>query len=666
MTFPKISLRTELVLILFVTLLAFGLRSVGHWQAPHGWREDELSNALVVSQHVLDGEFRLYYDDASGHEGLYHWLQAISMALFGPGVAGIRGISILLGTTSVLLTYLLARQFFGWPTAFVSSMMLAVSFWSLMYSRSGQRHISVTVTTLACFYLLWKAIDSNSDKRWQRFAASGVTLGIGFYTYFASRGVPLIIFAFAIFLFVFKREMWLRTWKGCALSFGIALIMAVPLGIILRSQPEAEARVAELAKPIYDARAGDFSTLGEYTVTTLSMFTHDGDDEVLYNVPNRPVFGWLGGLLFWAGVVISLVRALGKEHDPQSAFLLLWLGAGLAPGALSVPAASLGHTILAQAPAMILPVAALSYLIDKTNIIQQPIALFALVAVILVGWEAYRDIHDYWFVWPDDSFNRVIHHSDLHEAAWWLNENAETHDVGIGSFLNERWDQQAINIDLDGDDWRVRAYDPRSAYIQPEGGGIAVIPDYLDDEMFLPDADSKPLPSDTPYTLLPLEKVELADTSITSFDNGLTLVDLQLSSAQEQLVVESRWLVEHPLELSPRPLLSKPPAPDENDSQRLALFVQLLNDEGDRVAGADGLAVDPYTLYQGDIFILQTIIDLSGLSDGEYTLVYGLYDPPTGVRIIGQATGVEQELTQSDIFTFAEILILNSTLQDLQ
>ena len=48
----------------------------------------ELSNALVVSQHVRDGEVRLYYDDASGHEGLYHWLQAGTVAAFGPGVGG--------------------------------------------------------------------------------------------------------------------------------------------------------------------------------------------------------------------------------------------------------------------------------------------------------------------------------------------------------------------------------------------------------------------------------------------------------------------------------------------------------------------------------------------------------------------------------------------------
>src|SRR5687768_10485900 len=144
-------------------------------------------------------------------------------------------------------------------------------------------------------------------------------------------------------------------WRGMALALAIALILSIPLVLTLRAQPEAETRVTEIALPIYKAQAGDFSMLGEYVVTTLSMFTHNGDEEWLYNVPHRPVFGMLGAVLFWAGVLIAILAALGRQHDPRSAFLLMWLGAGIIPGMLSVPAASLGHTILAQPVAMIFP-----------------------------------------------------------------------------------------------------------------------------------------------------------------------------------------------------------------------------------------------------------------------------------------------------------------------
>ncbi len=87
----------ELALIVTITLLAFGLRL---WQleaTPPGWRDDEIINSLVISQHVLDGDWAVYYADASGHEALYHALNAIFLGLFGATIWGIRYLSVHLG-----------------------------------------------------------------------------------------------------------------------------------------------------------------------------------------------------------------------------------------------------------------------------------------------------------------------------------------------------------------------------------------------------------------------------------------------------------------------------------------------------------------------------------------------------------------------------------------
>jgi hypothetical protein len=57
------------------------------WQldsVPPGWRDDELINSLVISQHALDGDLAVYYADASGHEALYHVLNAYMLGYFGP------------------------------------------------------------------------------------------------------------------------------------------------------------------------------------------------------------------------------------------------------------------------------------------------------------------------------------------------------------------------------------------------------------------------------------------------------------------------------------------------------------------------------------------------------------------------------------------------------
>ncbi|MFN2139940.1 MAG: hypothetical protein ACK2U5_05630, partial [Candidatus Promineifilaceae bacterium] len=56
------------LLLVLVLLLAGLLRFWRLDKVPPGWRDDELINSLVISQHVLDGDLAVYYADASGHE----------------------------------------------------------------------------------------------------------------------------------------------------------------------------------------------------------------------------------------------------------------------------------------------------------------------------------------------------------------------------------------------------------------------------------------------------------------------------------------------------------------------------------------------------------------------------------------------------------------------
>ena len=92
------------VVIIFLTLLALFLRLWRLEEVPPGWRDDELINSLVISQKVLDGDWAIYYPDASGHEALYHFLSAVTLGIFGPGTAGIRWLPAILGTMTIPLT----------------------------------------------------------------------------------------------------------------------------------------------------------------------------------------------------------------------------------------------------------------------------------------------------------------------------------------------------------------------------------------------------------------------------------------------------------------------------------------------------------------------------------------------------------------------------------
>ena len=382
-------IKREFWLIIIITFLAFVLRiwQLGH--LPPGWRDDELINSLVISQKVLNGDFAVYYADASGHEALYHALNAAMLGLFGANWVGIRLLSAFLGTLAVPMTYLVGRKLFGRWVGLTAAAGLSVSFWGLMYARFGLRHVLMPLLMLGAAYFFLRGFGKDNHKvgnaSWLQssifnYFIAAFFMGLGFYTYFAGRGVPLILLAFMGVVWLLKRPLFHKQWRGWLMMLVATAVLAVPLIINLQGQPASEGRVAELAVPLVEARQGNLEPLREYVVTTLSMFHATGDNEWLYNIPNRPIFGTLSAIFFWAGVLFALGcflrpfwRRLRKQPESNvhtnralaAAFLLIWWLAGIAPAFISVPPASLGHTILAQPATYIL--AALPILILETR-----------------------------------------------------------------------------------------------------------------------------------------------------------------------------------------------------------------------------------------------------------------------------------------------------------
>jgi 4-amino-4-deoxy-L-arabinose transferase-like glycosyltransferase len=222
-TIPASRLSPFLPLLLI--LLAYALRV---WQldtTPPGWRDDELINSLVISQKVLDGDWAVYYADASGHEALYHALNAVMLGLFGANFLGIRYLSALLSVLTVALTYRLGRRLFNRNVGLFAAAALTVSFWSLMYGRIGLRHVLTPPLAMLAFYFFWQALqiarraeEQGGRKELSNYSITqllsysitnyllaALFMALGLYTYFASRGVPLILLAFCGYLAIFVR-----------------------------------------------------------------------------------------------------------------------------------------------------------------------------------------------------------------------------------------------------------------------------------------------------------------------------------------------------------------------------------------------------------------------------------------------------------------------------
>jgi 4-amino-4-deoxy-L-arabinose transferase-like glycosyltransferase len=661
---------------LAIILAGFFLRVWRLDEVPPGWRDDELINSLVISQHVLDGDWAVYYPDASGHEALYHALVACTLAVFGPGVMGIRLVSVMLGTLGVPLTYIVGRRLFGRVVGLAAAAALAVSFWSLMYSRIGLRHISLTVFVLLAFHAFLKGLEwrggwaETPDRPRRDFLLAGLFLGLGFYTYFASRGVPLILVAFCAYLAVFKRTVFKRSWCGLLVAFGLAALLAAPLAITLLRQPESEARVEELAVPLVAARNGDYGPLGDHVGRTLGMFHVTGDDEWLYNIPFRPVFGPVGAAFFWTGVIVSIwyaarpiwrarrslpgrtpARPPGDEAlEAGSAFLVIWWLVGIAPGFVSVPAASLGHTIVALPATYLLaalPVRFASRLVPRTvgrgrSRWLAPATVLALT-MLLLGSVAARDLPAYFDEWAGRGLVRFLYRADLRAVANYLDAHPEIHDVAISSLLAGPWDRLALEIEMGSDAAASpRWYNPeRAMFLELAGRPALSFTGFPNVPVLYPERFAL-LAGETAgdYELAAALPAAAPPDSVACFANGLCLETAAYDPARHAL--DLTWVLDRALDLPEIPLISNPPPPGVYAGPRLLVFAHLLDAAGDRLTGEDGLWVDPVALRPGDRFLQQHRF-AGAEADAAAAFAVGLYDPSTGERLL-TAGGRDQVL----------------------
>ena len=654
-------------LVVGLLLLTWGLRLCCLETVPPGWRDDELINIHALSGDLFRGEFPLYFTGASGHEPLYHYLHAAVHAVLGFNVLSGHLLSVILGTLSVALTYALTRRLFGRGTALITSLALTTSFWSLMYSRTAIRHINLPPCALIIFYLLWRALPEKAPSSRKTWFLVGLAMGVSIYTYPAARLLPALLILFAAYLGVFHRSQFSPCWQDILLSLTIMVIVVAPMGIaIIQGRSEAaaqgigaDARLAELAVPLRELREGNPRPLLETVWKTLSMFHATGDPEWLYNIPDRPVFNLLGGVLLWAGVALCLYR----WREPKYFFLLLWLGLGLLPALVSTPPASLSHTILAQPVAYILPTLVLTeaYRGLKTQISNAKYQVpglgnglpflihcsFIVVLAIFLVTNAVRDLRDYFVVWPQRGMVRFLYRADYREAAQYLNARPNITDVAIPSALMGPWDRLALQVDTRGHH-EIRLFDPDRTLVWAAQDIPARV---------LLTSFPRPSPliatvleanADSPSTVSPyLELYELqyrpdssSDQALARFANGLDLVGLRTTgmddkapSSDQQATLFAVWRVARPLDLPPLPIVANPPPPGVRSDPRLAIFAHLLTADAAFIAGDDGLWVDPLTLRAGDRFVQIHHFTLpSDVSAGSATVALGLYDPVSNDR----------------------------------
>ncbi|HZY44602.1 MAG TPA: glycosyltransferase family 39 protein [Anaerolineae bacterium] len=645
--------------ILIILLIAAALRLIALDQVPPGLQHDEVIHGHDAIT-VLLGYHPLYFTSNAGNEPLFIYLMSATINLLGTNLFGIRIAAVMCGLLTILFSYLWIRRAFNHRTALIAASFIAVNFWPLFLSRVGLRAASLPMMVALTAYLFSPILSQKDDGKslGRSSIMAGIALGLTLYTYPASRVFPIVFFLFWLLHSVFSR----RLHKSALFILIAALITMAPLAYTIATLPQGDQRLQQLGGPVEDALHGYLQPVLTYTIQTLGMFTFAGDPITRYNIPGRPVFDPITGLLFYFGLLLTIKH----RRDPRNLFALIWLPIGLLPSMLSDSAPSFLRASVSLPVTFLFPSIAMDWGIQEAFVrtgkgwhrkYQSTFAvlykLLPIAAILVIGLNCVLTIHAYFVVWPNQSDVREVYRSDLAQAARWIEQQptrtaplsgaSADQPIVIASTNPRDLDPFLYDFELNGQHdlrWIDRAY----ALAFPAQQSILISPAYAPIDpilrsRFLPEPSfvSKFGDGSTAFEVYDLDwaSTRLAPTNIitTARTDSLTLtVPINIGHSLQFLGYETQSIAQ-PGDMLKLTLYWRVSKDVGAQQLPLSLFVHVLNASGDFAAGRDLLAYPTAGWRDDDVWLQQNVLQLpSPLDAGTYRVEIGAYSQADNVR----------------------------------
>ena len=409
------TLRREVLIVILIVSIAAFFRLYKLDTYPPGLYPDEAMNGNNALHAIETGDYKIFYPENNGREGLFMNLQSLSIRAFGNTPFALRFVSAIFGTLTVLGLYLLARRLFNWEIAAMASFLMAVSFWHVVFSRIGFRAIMAPMFIVWGLYFLWKGL---ATTRKHHFVLSAISWGLGFYSYISFRVMPsVILVALLAYWHSIKRdfshERYLATRnhiiQGLALFMLVVIAIVLPLGWHFYTHPEAF--MGRLNDVSVFSSENPVLTILKNTGKTLGMFNFIGDHNWRHNLAGQPILFFPIGIFFVLGFFKSIwkLEQTRKRHghfSPPHAMLLTWFFVGLLPVILSTEGIPHSLRAIVVIPVVYIFVAeGLWWLIEyvrdphhhKVHVSHSSLAAFSFVIFLLAigGYEFKRYFYDW-------------------------------------------------------------------------------------------------------------------------------------------------------------------------------------------------------------------------------------------------------------------------------
>ncbi len=273
--------------------------------------------------------FPVYFINYGGHgsSGLYTYLAAIMIKLFGFSVMSVRLPAILLSLASALALTLTIRKELGNTASVITMFFFCILPFSFMHSRWGLDAyllFPMMIFSVTVFYFAIR----HEKTRW--FVLSGFVFGLTLYSYSVSfMLVPALLAISLIYLLIIKKISWKNI-----IALGIPLfILAIPLMLMLAINNGLIGEIRTRFITIPQLISYGVSEVGLINMINCLKFGPNNvfynlfvNDNLLYNVV--PAFGtiyYISIPLFIYGLVLSVKRCVGFVREKKISFDLIML-----------------------------------------------------------------------------------------------------------------------------------------------------------------------------------------------------------------------------------------------------------------------------------------------------------------------------------------------------
>ena len=414
-----------LIILLVILAIAVFFRLWQLDEIPPGLYPDVAINGNDALTALRTGDFKVFYPENNGREGLFMNLIAVSFFIFGFSIWSIKVVAVIFGILTVLGTYLLTKELFrnlkykadkAEYVALLASFFIGVSFWHVLFSRIGFRAIMVPFVIVFGLYFLLRAFRT---KKIADFILSGIFWGLGLHTYISYRMAIIILGVFFILklieylkeerIKISPKEIWSKMflrdgWWKIAIFVLAIIITALPILLYFLDHPQdfmGRASGVSIFKQENPIGAGFKSLL-----VHLAMFNFYGDANWRHNSAGSPMLFWPVGILFIIGFILSfayLIKSFRAKDFSLFIFhflLLTWFFSMLLGGVLSYEGIPHALRVIGVIPVVYIFSAQGGLLVYDwlVKIVKNKkfIVVFSLSFIIFVG---YSEFYKYFSTW---------------------------------------------------------------------------------------------------------------------------------------------------------------------------------------------------------------------------------------------------------------------------